>query len=112
MLGGGQHVTISDIVKFCREDDNGIDYAVPQHWLDSVRELGIKTKFVYSYREEDGQQTFGQPVSIGDMLLHEVAEGKAVVLKTKEWDSLMTRLRDLEHLAGLVNKRIPRRWED
>jgi hypothetical protein len=92
MIGGGQYTDYADIVKFCRGNDNGIDYAVPQPWLDDVRKLGIKTKFVYSYQEEDGAKTFGTPVAPGDMLLHEISEGRTVVLKTEEYESLVTQL--------------------
>jgi len=88
----GDHVTIGDVVKFCRGDDTGIDFAVPQPWLDEVRKLGIKTNFVYSYQEKDGQPMFGTPVAPGDMLLHEISEGRTVVLKTEEYESLVTQL--------------------
>lgn len=86
---GGEHVTAEDIVAFCRNNQNGIDFAVPQPWLDKVRELGIKEMFVYSYQEQDGSPTWGQPVGLGEMLLKEVAEGRAIVLTTDEYAKLV-----------------------
>lgn len=93
MLGGEQHVTKGDVVKFCRGTDNGIDYAVPQPWLDKVRGLGIYTTFVWSYvSEDDNKPMYGHPVAIGDMILDELHSGNAVLLKTEEYESLVTQL--------------------
>ena len=55
----GDGITAGDIVKLCLKEDTGVDYAVPQPWLDQVRRLDIKTRFVWSYRKKDGNTTFG-----------------------------------------------------
>lgn len=101
MIGGGQYTDYADIVKFCRGNDNGIDYAVPEPWLDDVRKLGIKTKFVYSYQEQDGATTFGQPVPPGDMLLEKIFDGSAVVMTAEEYEGLRESNELLRKLLGI-----------
>lgn len=96
----GETVTAGDVVRFCRGDDfKGIDFAVPQSWFDDMRRLNILSTFVFSYQEKDGAPTFGRPVSLGDMLLQEVAPGRAVVLKAVDYYAL----RDLARGASDVN---------
>ncbi|MCP1393273.1 MAG: hypothetical protein J5I35_11050 [Methanothrix harundinacea] len=96
----GERVTAGDVVRFCRgEDFKGIDLAVPQSWFEDMRRLNILSQFVYSYQEVDGSPTFGRPVSLGDMLLQEVSEGRAVVLKAVDYYAL----RDLARGASDVN---------
>jgi len=77
-----------DIVKFCLGDDTGVDFAVPQPWLDEVRRLNIKSRFVWSYRRKDGNTTFGHPVSLGDMLLDKIIEDDLVVIPAEEYYKL------------------------
>ncbi len=84
----GEGVTAGDIVKLCLKDDTGVDYAVPQPWLDEVTKLGIKTKFVWSYRRKDGITTYGHPVALGDMVLDGIADGKLVLMTTEEYTKL------------------------
>lgn len=78
-------ISVGDILEFCREDTSGIDYAVPQPWLDEVQNLGIKTNFVWSYQEKDGNPMSGRPVSIGELILDEIVHGRAYLVSTEEY---------------------------
>lgn len=92
MLGGGNRVTSGDVVNFCRGTDDKIDYAVPQEFHNKMVELDVDTVFVWSYQKRDGRELFGCPVALGHMILEELHSGNAVLLKTEEYESLVTQL--------------------
>ena len=84
-------ISVGDILNFCREDNTGIDTAVPQTWLDEVRKLGIRDQFVWSYQEKDGNSMAGRPISIGDLVLDEITHGRAVLVTADEYTRLRSK---------------------
>jgi len=81
-------ISVGDVLEFCRNDTTGIDYAVPEPWLDEVRKLGVRDQFVWSYQEKDNCPMTGRPISIGSLVLDEIAHGRACLISAEEYNKL------------------------
>jgi hypothetical protein len=71
-------MTNLDLVRAAGMQNETIDYALPQHWVDAMRKLGVTdptAEYVWHYPKGSFS---GVPLSIGELAIKAIARGAFV----------------------------------